>query len=414
LQRSAEAEKCKYFLVTGFAMTMAAAIESRTAAAAQSKPGRLAGIEILHDLNAAEADWRGLEAQRYFATPYQRFEFLSGWQREVGERESLRPFIVIGYDADRRPLLLLPLALGRNHGVRVAGFMGGRHSTFNMALWDRDFAATATPADVAALLSGIGQRSAVDVLALTQQPRRWRDLPNPMAMLPNQPSINDCPVLTMVPGASAVARISHSFRRRLKAKERKLQALPGYRYRVATTEADIDRMLDWFFRVKPLRMASQKLPNVFREPGVADFIRSSCHLPGVDGGRVIDMHALECDDEVIAMFAGVADGHRFSMMFNTYTISENARYSPGLILVRHIVDHYAERGFCVLDLGVGSDDYKRQFCRSHEPIFDCFIPLSARGRLAAAAMSGFNRAKHAVKHTPALLQMAQRLRGALR
>ncbi|MGH6765676.1 MAG: GNAT family N-acetyltransferase, partial [Bradyrhizobium sp.] len=111
---------------------------------------------------------------------------------------------------------------------------------------------------------------------------------------------------------------------------------------------------------------------------------------------------------------GVADGHRFSMMFNTYTMSEHARFSPGLILMRHIVDHYAERGFGVLDLGIGSDDYKRQFCKSDEPIFDCFIPLSARGRLAAAAMSRFNRTKHAVKHNPALLQMAQRLRSAFR
>ena len=396
-------------------MTLAAAIEGRTAdAAAQSKPGRIAGVEIFHDLAEAEAVWRGLEAQRYGSTPYQHFDFLSRWQCEVGARESLQPFIVIGHDAERRPLLLLPLALGRNHGVRVACFMGGRHTTFNMALWDRDFAATATAADVAALLAAIRQRSAVDVLALTQQPRRWRDLPNPLAMLPNQPSINDCPVLVMAPGEPAAARISHSFRRRLKAKERKLQALAGYRYRVAATEADIDRLLDWFFRVKPLRMASQKLPDVFKEPGVADFIRSACHAPGAGGSRVIDVHALECDDEVIAMFAGVADGHRLSMMFNTYTMSEHARHSPGLILMRHIVDHYAERGFRVLDLGIGSDDYKRQFCKSDEPIFDCFIPLSARGRLAAAAMSGFNRAKHAVKHNPALLHMAQRLRGALR
>ena len=396
-------------------MTMAAAIESRTAdAAAQSKPGRIAGVEILHDLGEAEAVWRGLEAQRYGSTPYQHFDFLSRWQREVGERENLQPYIVIGHDAERRPLLLLPLALGRNHGVRVACFMGGRHTTFNMALWDRDFAATATAADLAALLAAIRRHSAVDVLALTQQPRRWRDQPNPMAMLPNQPSINDCPVLIMAPGEPAVARISHSFRRRLRAKERKLQALAGYRHRVATTEADIDRLLDWFFRVKPLRMASQKLPDVFKEPGVADFIRSTCLAPGAGGSRVIDVHALECDDEVIAMFGGVADGHRFSMMFNTYTISEHARHSPGLILMRHIIDHYAERGFRVLDLGIGSDDYKRQFCKSDEPIFDCFIPLSARGRLAAAAMSGFNRAKQAVKHNPALLHMAQRLRGALR
>src|SRR5207237_183207 len=79
------------------------------------------------------------------------------------------------------------------------------------------------------------------------------------------------------------------------------------------------------------------------------------------GGRAIDIHALECDEEVIAMFAGVGDGYRFSMMFNTYTMSERSRYSPGLILMRNIMDHYAERGYGLLDLGIGSDDYKRQF-----------------------------------------------------
>jgi CelD/BcsL family acetyltransferase involved in cellulose biosynthesis len=95
-------------------------------------------------------------------------------------------------------------------------------------------------------------------------------------------------------------------------------------------------------------------------------------------------------------------------------MSDNSRYSPGLILMRNIVDHYAERGYCALDLGIGSDDYKRQFCKSDEPIFDSFIPLSLRGKFAAAAMSAIESAKHLVKHNPALFQMAQRLRSALR
>jgi CelD/BcsL family acetyltransferase involved in cellulose biosynthesis len=153
---------------------------------------------------------------------------------------------------------------------------------------------------------------------------------------------------------------------------------------------------------------------VFAEPGVEDFVRDACSIPLSDGGRVIDIHALECDDEVIAIFAGVADGHRFSMMFNTYTMSGNSRYSPGLILMRNIIDHYAAHGYRALDLGIGSDEYKRMFCKGDEPIFDCFIPLTSRGRLAAAAMSGINRAKHLVKHNPALLHMAQRLRSAFR
>ena len=392
-------------------MTIAAAIESPTAEAkAWSRSSRIASVDMFDDLGQAETIWRGLEGQ--FSTPYQRFDFLGPWQRQVGARESLTPFVVVARDAERRPLSLLPLALRRQHGVRTACFMGGKHATFNMALWDRDFAAGATEADLKALLEGIRERAAVDVLALTQQPRRWQDMPNPMTLLPKQPSVNDCPLLTIAPGAAPSALISNSFRRRLKGKERKLQALAGYRYHIAASDAEIKRLLDWFFNVKPLRMAEQKLPNVFADPGIEDFIRDAC-MTEVAGGRAIDIHALECDDEVIAIFAGVADGHRFSMMFNTYTMSGNSRHSPGLILMRNIIDHYAGGAYRALDLGIGSDDYKRLFCKDDEPIFDSFIPLSLRGKVAAGTMSGLNRIKHLVKHDQALFHAAQRLRSLL-
>jgi CelD/BcsL family acetyltransferase involved in cellulose biosynthesis len=394
-------------------MTMAAAIDGRTAQAGHwSRASRIAAVDIISDLGKAEAVWRELESRDVSYTPYQRFDFLAAWQRQVGEREGASTFIVVAGDAERRPLALLPLVSSRSCGVNVASFMGGKHATFNMALWDRDFAAGATEADMAALMAGIAEHSNADVLALHQQPKSWSDLPNPLALLPHQPSANDCPVLVMEPGAEPSSLLSNSFRRRLKGKERKLQPKP--RYYIATEDADITRLLDWFFQVKPLRMAEQKLPNVFAEPGVEEFVRSACLARLDGGGRAIDIHALDCDDEAIAIFAGVADGHRFSMMFNTYTMSGNAKYSPGLILMRDIIDHYAARGYRALDLGIGSDDYKRLFCKNDEPIFDSFIALTARGRMAAAAMSGLNRAKRMVKHNPALLEMAQKLRGALR
>ena len=394
-------------------MTMAAAIEARTAELeAWSKTSRVAGVDIIRDLEAAEPIWRAFEKQ--FCTPYQRFDFLATWQRQVGEREGLTPFIVIGHDGERRPLFVLPLTLETALGVRCAKFMGGKHATFNMALWDRDFAAAATTADLKTVVSAIAAHGKADVLALQQEPLNWRDLPNPLALLPHQFSVNDCPMLAIEPGAERATLISNSFRRRLKGKERKLQQLAGYRYHVADTDADVTRILNWFFRVKPQRMAEQKLRNVFAEPGVEDFVRAACLTEVQGGGRVIDIHALECDDEVIAIFAGVADGHRFSMMFNTYTMSANAKFSPGLILMRNIIDHYAALNYRALDLGIGSDEYKRLFCKRDEPIFDSFIPLTWRGSSAAGAMSGINRAKRLVKRNPALFDLAQNLRGMFR
>src|SRR5882724_9038532 len=125
-------------------MTMAAAIDDRTADAdGWSKASRIAGIDIVHDLAAAEGIWRKVEGAQTSFTPYQRFDFLNPWRRAVGEREGLVPFIVVAHDAERRPLLLLPLALRHAYGARCASFMGGKHSTFNMALWNKDFAANA-------------------------------------------------------------------------------------------------------------------------------------------------------------------------------------------------------------------------------------------------------------------------------
>jgi CelD/BcsL family acetyltransferase involved in cellulose biosynthesis len=269
-------------------------------------------------------------------------------------------------------------------------------------------------ADLETVIGKLRQHGALDVLALSQQPLRWSDVTNPLASLAHQPSINDCPVLNMDTGAAPQALISNSLRRRLKSKERKLTTLAGYRHYVATEDADIARLLDWFFRVKPARMAQQRLPDVFAETGVADFIRNACLARRPDGGRLIDIHALECDEEIIALYAGVADGYRFSMMFNSYTLSDHSRYSPGLLLIRNIVDHYAARGYRALDLGVGSDSYKQLFCKREEMIFDSFIALGARGRIAALAMSLAARGKHLVKHNRALLWLADGLRKALR
>jgi CelD/BcsL family acetyltransferase involved in cellulose biosynthesis len=395
-------------------MTMAAAMQSRTAEArAQSRTSRIAAIDILDDLHAAEPVWRAFEDSGRLFTPYQRFDLLGRWQQSVGEREGHRPFIVIARDAERRPLLLLPLSTRQSHGVTIACFMGGKHSTFNMALWDADFAAQVTASDLEALVALLRERTGIDVLALTQQPLRWHDQQNPFAAWPRQGAVNGCPLLVMTPGAPPASRISNSFRRRLKSKEKKLQALAGYRYHLASTDQDITRLLDWFFQIKPVRMAEQKLPNVFAEPGVEDFIRGACLATRGDG-RIIDIHALECDEEVIAIFAGVTDACRFSMMFNTYTLSANSRFSPGLILMRNIIDRYGERGYHALDLGIGTDDYKRMFCKDDEDIFDSFVPLTAKGRVAAVAMSQFHHGLRLLKQNRMLLGLARRLHHVIR
>ena len=389
-------------------MTMVAAFQT---ADSYSGSSRIARVDVLRSMADAEPVWRSMEAVSSLATPYQTFEFLNAWQATVGLDDSVSPFIVVAYDVHNRPVVLLPLVVGRENGVRIARFMGGKHPTFNMPVWQAAFASFATASDVAVIIEAICREDdGIDLLALTQQPKQWRGVANPFARLASQPSANLVPSMIMTANAKPEDRISASTRRRLRNKERKLKALPGYRYSVAETDTDIKRVLDAFFIVKPQRMALSKLPNVFADDATQKFVRGVCAAKLPNGRRAIELHALECDAEMISMFACVADGQRFSTMFNTYTISDNARYSPGLILLRQMVDHYGELGYTSYDFGVGYDEYKTTFCKDDEPIVDGFIPLTSRGKLAALGMSLLTHAKRLVKQNPALMQMAMALR----
>ena len=84
-------------------MTMAAVMESQAGTQARPETSRIAGVELVSDMREAETVWRALEQSGQLCTPYQRFDFLVAWQRQVGAREGVRPFIVIAYDGERRP-----------------------------------------------------------------------------------------------------------------------------------------------------------------------------------------------------------------------------------------------------------------------------------------------------------------------
>ena len=70
----------------------------------------------------------------------------------------------------------------------------------------------------------------------------------------------------------------------------------------------------------------------------------------------------------------------------------------------------AARGLRSFDLGVGRADYKSFFCNEIEPLFDTFLALTPRGRLAAPAFGAAIAAKRLIKEKPALWAAVQALR----
>lgn len=369
-------------------------------------------VEVVDDLRAIESEWRQLEASDGLFTPYQLFDLQAAWLYEIA-KHGFKACITIVRNVDGKLAAILPLIIQRRSGMSVARYFGGTHTSYNMPLMTRCFASSATRRDIDHILQAIHRaRPEIDIVSLERQPTHWEGVANPFAKLPGQPSTNPCPMMALEPGLSGAQHLSSSFRRRLNTKERKLIALPGYKKVTPTTIDGINELVDAFFAIKRERMAEQKLPDIFGDPDVASFIRRACTTMQPSGRPTIQLHALTSDEEVIAIFACVSNAERASMMFNTYTTSQHAKHSPGLILTRDLIDHYVGLGCTSLDLGIGEASYKRLFCKFDEDLKDSFMPLSMRGRLGAGALSALTRAKRIVKRTPALADMAQRIRHA--
>lgn len=368
---------------------------------------KLARVELLNNFEDAANIWHVLERNAYLS-PYQRYDFLRLWQKHIGVKEGVEPLIAVGHDASGQPICLLPLGTFPHGPFRVARFLGGKHANYNLGLWRKG--TVFDDAFIRKLMAEIAaQRPNIAMLELHNQPLHWHGLDNPFLALPHQPSPSVGYRMKLgEPGEAVLSRqLTTSYRGRIRGKERKLAKLEGYRYFLASNSEEAKRVMDAFFAQKREYMALHKIPNPFDEPEVEAFLREAA----VSGA--LEIHALEGAGEILALYAGVSDGERLSTMISSFTASENGRNSPGIITIAHMVTNTADRGYAMLDLGVGEAEYKFVFCDQTEDLFDSYLPLSAAGHALVPLMRAQAGLKRFVKTTPALWRMAKAVRGVL-
>lgn len=377
---------------------------------------RLARVEVMRSFDNAEQPWRDIQRHGAVQSPYQSFEWVTFWHRHADPLNVASPLVVVGYDESDAPLFLLPLACHRLGALSYASFVGGKHATLNLPAWRRDFAGRVSRFELNLILDQIARRvPELDLVVLLNQPASWNGIDNPIAKLPHQRSAEDAYRRTLVGGADPAANITSSMRRRLRKKENQLAKIPGYRYTRATTRADVERLLAGFFEQKAAHLASLGSDNAFGKPEIQAFVRAACHQGLANGEPVIELHALEADGEILAIFAGLHDRRRFTLAFNSLTSGPNARYSPGLVLLQHLIVDCARRGFESFDIGPGDARYKTEFCKELDPIIDSVLPLSSKGRIAAPFIRGALAAKSLFKRSPVVWRLyvgvKRRLRG---
>ncbi len=368
--------------------------------------------ETFRDLASVEALWRSLESgPDAVATPYQRFDWVAAYV--VGTQAAAALRIMVLRDSAGRPMALLPLLVSRVRGFSIARVVGAKHANYHMPLYASRRCAGIAAEELYAALAQAGRRAGIDAYALDHQPRFWDGIANPVAAM-GTPCHSDAYGLMLGPDPEATVKraFSAEARKKLRAKERKLVETHGpLEYRSATTATDRAAIVDAFYAQKQARFGARGSANPYADDGVRRFIAQA--TAGGETDPAIEVHALIAKDSgrILATFGGAVNDGRFSGIWTSFDPDpEIARFSPGDLLLHHLVGQQTGAGRRAFDLGVGKARYKTSICDETIELVEVLIPVSLRGHLftlVAKAASGLGRG---IRRSPRLRQAARWLK----
>jgi CelD/BcsL family acetyltransferase involved in cellulose biosynthesis len=370
-------------------------------------------LEIVDDLDAAERDWCAFQ-QIADGTVFQRFEWLSTWQRHVGMRRGVRPAIVFGRERDGTPLFMLPLAIQSSGFVRELVWLGMDLCDYTGPLLAPEFTDRVDRARFAAvwrpLLERLAARTPFDMVRLEKMPERIGPQPNPMLVLATRRNASGAWLTPLAPSWEEfyAAKRSGQTRRRDRSKRKHLDAHGDVRFVEPQTPDERLDTLDMLMRQKAVSFARMGVANLFEIPGYADFFRA------VSAEPIVHVSRLDVGGHPGAINLGLTMRGRYYHLLASYTEdAEIARLGPGAAHLQEIVANAIRHGCTVFDFTIGDEPYKRDWCEERQTLHDHLSARTLAGHAAVALHAGKLRLKRTIKENPRLWDAFTRTRAAL-
>ncbi|MBI1867425.1 MAG: GNAT family N-acetyltransferase [Methylocystis sp.] len=358
-----------------------------------------ASVSVFSRFEDARDDWLELFALAP-ASAYQGYDFTRAWFETLGKDQKLEPMLVVARDANQRPLALLPLAQAQWGPLRIALFLCGKESNFNLALVRPG--AVFDDAAIRRLLTEAANAAPrrPDLFYFRNQPRRWEHTANPLVLLSWRPSPSFAyGAVLPFETKDLDARLSNARRKKLRWKAARLAKLGAVAFEHRAEGARAVEIVDALLAQKGARLRAEHIDASFATPARRDFLQRLC--AGAAASGALETHALTLDGKIIAAYAGLAHRGRFSAMLNSFDMHEDVvPSSPGELLVHALLRDLVTRGFTHFDLGVGEALYKATICEETIELCDTIVPATPQGALAAPLLAALLAAKRKIKQTP--------------
>jgi CelD/BcsL family acetyltransferase involved in cellulose biosynthesis len=374
-------------------------------------------LSVHADLSDIEADWRSFEnlADR---TPFQAFEWLSAWQRHIGNARGTIPAIVTCRDSAASLVAILPLAVTAGP-LRSLTWLGTDLCDYNAPVLARNFAQHVAPSQFAAFWQAVlqsirdGSRHGFDLVDLRKMPETIGGQRNPFLELGVIPNASGAYRTTLDPTWDQFyARRSSATRRHDRVKLQRLSEHGEVRFIEPETADDIRTALQTLFRQKQASLARQGVPNLFDTPGYRAFFLDVATTERAR--KLVYISQLEVGQSLCAVNFGLILDGCFYHVLASYQGGELRRFGPGAIHLRRLMRRAIERGLRVFDFTIGDEPYKREWCDGEHMLYDYVAAAGLRGAPIARLHTFLRQAKRSIKKSPSGWRTFIRVRAARR
>jgi CelD/BcsL family acetyltransferase involved in cellulose biosynthesis len=336
-------------------------------------------------------------------TPYLLSGWLRAWLRHHGAGLELALHVAHRND---RLVGLLPLAIERRFGVRVARFVGGDH----VELAD----VVAVDDEVAAALARRAAEHDHDVaifLGLPRDSRLQRALGTERLVLLERA---EAPVLDLSDGWERVYERKVPSKRRYehRRKRKKLGEQGALEVRLARTWDELEPTLEAGFELYARRWEGRPERHGFATPPGRALHRDAFRaLAQDDAVRIV---SLWLDGRLVAFHSYFVVGRTLCSDRLAFD-GELARWSPGFLNTLDMLDAASAEGLTRVEFLGGTEEYKLALADALDPVYEAVgLVRTARGRGAAVARIAAVRSRRRLKQSDRLRTLYYERLGPLR
>jgi CelD/BcsL family acetyltransferase involved in cellulose biosynthesis len=341
---------------------------------------------------------------------FQCADFLQVWCDTIGRARRTRALFVGVFDDIKRPMLLIPLGIETQCGIRILGFLDGGVCDYNAPVVVEPIRSWRRESLERLWRELIRVMPRFDVAMFHKMPADIYGVPNPLVDLrgelfpesghvTNITSSWDQYTASQLPDQRRAGQLpSLISASEMRLKRRKLAKAGRVVSVIAETPANRQRIVQVMMRQKSRRCIETGQADELNLPGYRQYYVAMTERFTWPGPLLVA--ALEVDGKIISTSWGLIFNKRLLWLVTTFEGGEWRRFSPGRMLLEDLLQWSFLNGITAFDFGIGDESYKLAYCDQSLMLYETNIPVTMIGKAYHAAQNTkvWNLLRPLVKH----------------